>query len=285
MHLSYRTTLRTLLTSGLLALALVACGRATGPETAPDGFVQAPHGGLAADVDPGLEAAAILDEVTLANGNTLRFIDESVSGVDGGIGMLEVIAPDATSVLATIREQKPTPLEVFLSMVPGRPAPAALIAHHESLASARGLDPAPRTLSYESPEVDSEPRAGGVLWSWCTNDSVFRNSYLNNLHWPNGFKHFGFGADMTGTHYGVTGFANDRALSVCNHPNASSNTRTSVWKRIGASTWVYIAGTSYNMIPHRGMWYASSDPGFQVASQYRVRASGGYYSIAGSWGM
>ena len=262
--------------SGLIVLVLAACSQT--PEVSDDQhFIQ----GNLVEAQGQDDARAIIEEVELANGNLVRFIDESVSFEGGGIGMLEIIVDESKPLLASL-DASATPLEVFQALAPERSAPSQLLDHHQRMATAS--DDVPELAR----KLDLSPMSledGGVIWSVCTNDFAFKNWYNSKLHVPNNFKHFGFGADMTGTKYGVTGKSTRRALSVCNHPNNfSGKTKVRVEKQFGQNLWILIQGTTYNMIPHRGMWYASQDPSFYLPTKYRVKASGGYFSIAGSWG-
>lgn len=270
--------------TGLLVVGLTACGGLEAvPEIQETGFVREAPASPRAD-ERG-DDAAIIAEVALDDGGLIRFIDESAGEDDGAVGILEFTAPDAAPVAASFREEQVTPLEVFRAVAPDRQLPDRLVTHHRATAVRSSVvEPEPRSLSLDADAGQLQSQDGGVLWSWCSNSNDFRLSYLYNLHYPNDFAQFGFGGDLWGTHYGVTGRAARRALSVCNHPNATGNTGVSVWREYAPNQWIYVQGTSYSMVPHRGMWYASHHP-YYVPTRYRVYASGGYYSIAGSWGQ
>ncbi len=265
----------------LIALVIAACGQIPNRTDIKqeNGFIVNASTDTQGNTDPTLDAAAIIAEVKLENGNTLRFIDEGLSTDAGGVGMLELTLPNTQPLLATVREENATPLEVFLMAAPHQEAPEKLLVSHQ--AQSKTL---PRSLTLKT-AGELQTQDGGVLFSWCSNSTVFHDAYRSELHFPNNFKYFGFGEDLSGKKYGVTGTSNRRALSVCNHLNAPSHTKASVWKQIGVNTWTHIVGTSYDLGPHHGIWYASQDPAFLVSSKYRVVASGGYYSIAGSWGQ
>ncbi|MCA9836315.1 MAG: hypothetical protein KC422_05350 [Trueperaceae bacterium] len=266
-----------------LVALLAACGQTIKPTAETEAFIQ----DTMTEAQEQSRGNAIIDELELANGSIVRFIDESASFEGGSIGMLELIGENAEPVLAKIEEKTATALEIYKFLAPDKPAPQKLIEHHKSLAASTNLIPVEaRTLDLAESSLATQD--GGVLWSWCSNQSTFKNTYLSSLHYPNNFKHFGFGGGLWGTNYGVTGSAKLRALSICNHPNATSNTQVRIEKKLnyaGTTLWVLIQGTTYTMVPHRGMWYASQDPNFYLPSQYRVKAAGGYYSIAGSWGQ
>ncbi len=273
------------LAASLLLAGLAACGDITvPPEISESRFVQ--HTLEVPRVDERGDDAATIAEIELDDGGLVRFIDESEGADDGAVGILEIIAHDAAPVAASFVEEQVTPLELFRAVAPDRQVPARLVAHHRAMALGSSVVQfEPRTLSLDTDAASAQKQDGGVLWSWCSNTTVFRSSYLSALHNPNNFAHFGFGGNLWGGHYGVTGTATRRALSVCNHPNAIGNTGVSVWREFGPNQWAYVAGTSYSMVPHRGMWYASQDPSFVLPTRYRVYANGGYYSIAGSWGL
>lgn len=264
----------------LVVLLLAACGQNLEPAEQTDSFIQ----NNLPDATVQNEGNAIIEELELDNGSIIRFIDESASFEGGGVGILEIISETAKPIMASVKEVSPTPLEVFKLLAPDREAPSALLTHHEQLAKSS------ETIPLEARELSMnntlETLDGGVLYSICVNDSAFKSWYFDKLHGDNNFKYSGFGADLHGTKYGVTGVSNRRALSVCHHPNNNNqNVQTRVEVRFGANLWFLIGGTLHNLDDHRGMWYASE--GFSAA-RYRVKATpnnlNAVYSIAGSWG-
>ena len=265
----------------LIALVIAACGQIPNQTDIKqeNEFIVNASADAQGNTDLTLDAAAIIAEVRLENGNTLRFIDEGLSTDAGGVGMLELTLPNTQPLLATVREENATPLEVFLMAAPHQEAPEKLVTHQAQRKAQ------PRSLTLKT-AGELQTQDGGVLFSWCSNSTVFHDAYRSELHFPNNFKYFGFGEDLWGTKYGVTGNSSRRALSVCNHENASGDVYAKVQRNAGGS-WQYVAGTAHNLEPHRGMWYASSNAQgrTQVYRTAAIGRQGAYYSIAGSWGQ
>ncbi|WP_434426061.1 hypothetical protein [Nannocystis pusilla] len=130
------------------ALTAAACDGESGPD-APE---QA--GGIAAaaedevrEIRAEADADAVLDEIVVAEGASVRFIDERASVADGGVGML---AHGIPRFAEAVRALELTPLELYLTLAPGEEAPERLWEDHDAVAELQGrASRAPRAFRLE----------------------------------------------------------------------------------------------------------------------------------------
>lgn len=288
----------------LLLLGAAACGRVTDTDEvlrADEPFIVEGSGQESADVAEADGESAILAQFDMANGSVLRFIDESVDGVAGGVGLLEVTPAGAEQLLPTLdQEARPTALEVFRAVAPpGAAAPARLVADHRRVAAARSdvaLQPRDLTL----PTLAAQGTTKGVVnnSSWCdatatqTDLKRFHKVFKNSVHQAFGYEFHGHGADYQfGTKYGVTGTASRRALYVCSFYDGPfvADLKTSIWRNGGLfGGWDLLPGTSYTVPKGARMYYRSDDNPFDFPRKYRVKVvpqqHWAFYNIEGSWG-
>lgn len=133
-----RTNAYTLTLMALGALTTMACDVDSGPEVVEAADAVADEA-LVADAD---DEGAILDELVLAEGVRVRFVDERVSIADGGIGMLALGIPRFAEAVHSLEL---TPLELYLALAPENDAPARLWEDHARLAAS----PTPRAFRLE----------------------------------------------------------------------------------------------------------------------------------------
>lgn len=141
------------ITSKIVTLmALAALTGACDAETEPDAPEQA--GGIVAaaedevrEIRAEADADAILDEIVLAEGASVRFVDEQVSIEDGGVGMLARGMPRFADA---VRALELTPLELYLALAPEKEAPARLWEDHDQAVELQGRESrAPRAFRLE----------------------------------------------------------------------------------------------------------------------------------------
>ncbi|MCY1004347.1 hypothetical protein OV079_01950 [Nannocystis pusilla] len=133
-------------------MALAALTGACDAETGPDAPEQA--GGIVAaaedevrEIRAEADAEAILDEIVLAEGASVRFVDEQVSIEDGGVGMLARGMPRFADA---VRALELTPLELYLALAPEKEAPARLWEDHDQAVELQGRESrAPRAFRLE----------------------------------------------------------------------------------------------------------------------------------------
>jgi hypothetical protein len=211
---------------------------------------------------------AIIAELELDNGNVLRFIDESAGGDRPRIGVVEVTAPRAGSMLRALTRERPlTPLEIYLSLAPrGAVVPTPLTLHHQEVARTTpgiSLEPQVSTVgpTVQADEVES-----------CLGDSgnQYHLGFLGSVGLAFGaaLPNHGHGHDLTSTHYGVTGFSSRRALGTCNAEGYVKTVR--IEYRWAENLWVAVPLGVSGLFPGQALFYYS-DSGFQVPQQYRIR--------------
>lgn len=210
----------------------------------------------------------IIAEIELDNGNTFRFIDESAGGTAPRIGVVEVTAPRAGSVLRALTQERPiTPLELYLALTPrGAVIPTPLTLHHQEAArTTPGLSSEPRVLTVR-------PTAHATEVEGCLGESgnQYHLGFLGSVGSAFGgpLPNHGHGHDLTSTHYGVTGFSSKRALGTCNAEGYVKS--VGVEYRWTSALWVAVPlGVSW-LFPGQALFYYS-DSGFQVPQQYRIK--------------
>lgn len=210
----------------------------------------------------------LISELRLDNGNVLRFIDESAHSDTPRIGVVEVTAPRAGSILrALTRDQQLTPLELYLALAPrGAVIPTPLLLHHQEAAQTTpGISSDPRVLT-----VESTAQAADVGWCFEESGNQYHLGFLGLVGSAFGgpLPNHGHGHDLTSTHYGVTGAASKRALGTCNVEGYVKS--VSIEYRWTSTLWVAVPlGVSW-LLPGQSLFYYS-DSGFQVPQQYRIK--------------
>lgn len=216
------------------------------------------------------EAAAILAEIKVGERATVRFVDESVSVPEGGVGVLMIGAPQLS---AGYRELDLTPLELYLAIAPGADVPELLREDHRAAVEARGLaSAAPRRISVDPgtltlregpshalpPTTNAQSTAAfdcttyagdtPIFWAdtWCSATASGSSSCTTQ-----------FG--LTGNTYIYSGSGGERWLGACNDSNISN--ATLAWRvdvQISASTWVAVTGTSITLSKDHAVNYHST---------------------------
>lgn len=144
--LNFKTSLVHLLSAVAVAVAAVGCDAEDSAPLAVDEAVDdsndIPFVAASATDDDAIRpvdaTGAILDEIDLGDGASVRFIDERVSVAAGGIG---VLARGIPRFQAAVSALDLTPLELYLALAPAKQAPARLYEDHEATS-----DRAPRAF-------------------------------------------------------------------------------------------------------------------------------------------
>jgi hypothetical protein len=217
------------------------------------------------------------------DGRTFTFIDESSVVEGGSIGILETTSVGQDAWLPTLNELRPTALEVFLAVAPKMNVPQRLLENHARLASSRS-------------DVAEEPRAitmpqqsnlvGSLNATWCEDGPTFQDNFHDWFFVGGNYAHEGYGLNLWGTKYGVTGVASRRVLAACNNetPYTYATVAVHIQAQIGANIWAVIPGTNRVLGSQTGMYYLSDG---WTAQRYRIRAQGHHYTtynLAGAWG-
>jgi hypothetical protein len=230
-------------------------------------------------------AAAILAEVQ-QGGRTFTFIDESAIVKGGSVGILETTSAGQNAWLPMLNDMHPTALEIFLAVAPaGMKAPQRLLENHTRLASLRSnLSEEPRTVVL--PTSQQSNLVGPLDAAWCNGGLTFKNNFHNWFFVGSNYAKEGYGLDLWGIKYGVTGVASRRTLAACNNytPYNYATVAVHIQAQIGAGIWTVIPGTNRVLGSKVGMYYISE--GF-TAQRYRIRAQGHHYTtynLAGAWG-
>jgi hypothetical protein len=234
---------------------------------------------------PETNNTAILAEVK-QDGRTFIFIDESAVIEGGSVGILETTSAGQDAWLPTLNEMRPTALEVFLAVAPKEMnAPRQLRQNHTRLASLRSdVSEEPRALTL--PTSPHSNLVGPLNAAWCNDGLTFKNNFHNWFFVGMNYAHEGYGLDLWGTYYGVTGVASRRTLAACNNetPYTYATVAVHVQAQIGAGIWAVIPGTNKVLGSQTGMYYLSDG---WTAQRYRIRAQGHHYTtynLAGAWG-
>ena len=261
-------------------LMIAACSQVPTPTL--EAFVA---GENAADVVHEMTTTAVLTEVQ-QDGRTFTFIDESAVVDGGSVGILETTSAGQNAWLPTLNEMHPTALEIFLAVAPKEiKAPQRLLENHTHLASLRNdLSKEPRALTLSASQQSN--LVGPLDATWCNSGLTFKNNFHNWFFVGSGYASEGYGLDLWGTKYGVTGVASRRTLAACNNYTQYDYATVAVHiqAQIGANIWVVIPGTNKVLGSKVGMYYISE--GF-TAQRYRIRAQGHHYTtynLAGAWG-
>jgi hypothetical protein len=270
---------RTLLTFAFL-LVIAACSQVPTPNL--ETFVA---GENAADVVHEVTTTAVLAQVE-QDGRTFTFIDESTVVKGGSVGILETTSAGQGAWLPTLNDMYPTALEVFLAVAPKEMnAPRQLLENHNRLASLRSdLSVEPRAISL--PISRQSNLVGPLTATWCQDGPTFKNNFHNWFFVGMNYGHEGYGLDLWGTKYGVTGVASRRILAACNNetPYTYATVAVHIQAQIGANIWAVIPGTYRVLGSQTGMYYLSDG---WTAQRYRIRAQGHHYTtynLAGAWG-
>lgn len=220
-------------------------------------------------LEQGDEADAIIAEIQVAEGSFIRFIDESVSIPDGGVGVLTIGAPDVARVLEDLEL---TPLELFVALVPSEDIPEILKSHHKSIeesGSRIALDPhqLPLGEGFWVPSFDlgAKPKKtltqtsgshqcanAGTAGDWC--------DWQSDLWVGDTADSVVCDHDDVGNRFGDGGLATERWLGVCN--NATTNIAWKVQNELSAGVWSDVSGTSLNVGQDVSVVYTSS--GFAI---------------------
>jgi hypothetical protein len=228
---------------------------------------------------------AILAEVE-QEGRTFTFIDEGAVVEGGSIGVLETTSADQSAWLPTLNEMRPTALEVFLAVAPKEmKVPQQLLENHNRLASVRSdLLAEPRAITL--PTSQQSNLVGPLTATWCKDGPTFKTNFHNWFFVGGGYAYEGYGLDLWGTYYGITGVASRRTLAACNNytPYDYATVAVHIQAQIGAGIWAVIPGTNRVLVSKTGMYYLSEGLAVQ---RYRIRAQGHHYTtynLAGAWG-
>jgi len=253
---------------GAVMVLLAACSQGDFPEQNEAAFVFSK-----ADIDLGetrvSDRPGVIASLELANGNVIAFIDEQAEGNEPRIGVVELGQPGSGSTLAQLTQAQPlSPLELYLSLEPGRAAPAELVAHHRRLAEVRRAIPLePRKLS-----VAGLTPQGVAINNYCNYETGFGN-HFDFLGWVTdvfgaALPHHGHGHDLLYTHYGVTGKSSKRALGTC---NAGGYVKTvKLEYQFGQNLWFNVPLGVGWLFPGQFLFYYS-DSGFLVPNRYRIK--------------
>lgn len=256
-----------LLGLGAVALALTACDDPTGPDALagdepvtiePVAFTAAASDEPAAKD----EGANVLAEVTLAEGASVRFIDESFDG-EVHVGILTMGVP---GLLASFGEQELTPLELHLALAPEQEAPALLWEHHDAAAQRQGRSsPAPRQLDADGPagllgELTNAPRPSRTIYTasmtGCTyaaapGSDTWADRYCINL--SGGYDACGTGV-TSGTQIMQTEPAAFNFLGAC---TINTNLTFRVERLFSGGLWSLV--TQVTLLPGKYVEYESDD--------------------------
>jgi len=229
----------------------------------------------------------IISELSLQNGNTLRFVDEASEGGAPRVGVVEVIAPKTGSVLRYLTEtQQITPLELYLALAPrGAPVPTILSAHHKEAARTQaGISYQPRVVGVAFPLQGSD-----VGSCWAESGNIYHWGFLGDVTSAFGvaLPNHGHGHDLTSTHYGITGISSKRALGTCNVNGYAKSVR--IEYRYSSNLWITVPLGVTWLVPGQSLFYYSSS-GVQVPQTYRIKVglttdgfAGNSSHTEGSW--
>jgi hypothetical protein len=229
------------------------------------------------------DTTTILAEVQ-QGGRTFTFIDESAVVEGGSVGVLETTSAGQDAWLPTLNDMRPTALEVFLAVAPkAMKTPQRLLENHTRLATMRDdVAAEPRVLA--TPQQSN--LVGPLNATWCEDAPTFQNNFHNWFFIGGGYASEGYGLNLWGTYYGVTGVASRRVLAACNNetPYSYATVAIHIQAQIGANIWAVIPGTNRVLGGQTGMYYLSDG---WTAQRYRIRAEGHHYTtynLAGAWG-
>ncbi len=265
-------TLRTF--SLVLAVAALPC---TGCVSASDESIEAidaPQIESEQHSDAQDEGANVIAEITLAEGATVRFIDQS-DAENTSIGMLTTGIP---GFAAAVRKLELTPLEVYRALAPELEAPALLVEHHLQRAELQGR------VSLE-PRQDATallPGPASVIGTASMTDCMAAvqpgSPTWGDLYCPNiagGYDACGSGV-VSGTQYIQTGVAGENYLGACT-PNGSLTFR--VERQMTAGVWSLV--TQITIASDHHVEYESDD---NLLLNYRAKMTPQYSWVNYQWG-
>ena len=263
-----------------LIIFIAACSQVPSPDF-QETFIADENNATVSETD----TAAVLAQVE-KDGRTFTFIDESAVVEGGSIGVLETTSAGQDALLPMLDELKPTALEVFLAIAPREmKAPQRLLEHHSRLAATRSdLSGEARVITLPSSQQSN--LVGPLTATWCEDAPTFQNNFHNWFFVGMNYAHEGYGFNLWGTKYGVTGVASRRVLAACNNetPYTYATVNTRIEAQISANLWVLVPGTVRALGSQAGMYYLSDG---WTAQRYRIKAQGHHYTdynLAGAWG-